>query len=452
MPAIVRKTMGKNLSGDLLTDILNSSNEYYIGIGKCDTYNADDSPTPTPVDSPREEREFRNNLQSIKKVEGATHVSKRVNWSSGTIYASWDDAESGKPVGDVDPTPWYVMNDAKEVYICLTQGKNTDGTPKTSIIEPNYGNVNGGVYTTPFSTSDGYVWKFLYSITPERIYQFLSGNHIPVQEAESSLAGGDSIEDLQFNVKAAAVGGEITSIVVVDGGTGYTSAPTIEVIGDGTGATATATVENGSVTKVDIAIGSMGQDYTFASLKITGDGTDCVLRPVISSSYGIGYNPIDDLKSSSILMNIKPNGTEYGSFIVENTFRQIGVLKNPYDTQDVLYTAVSSKVLPSMTLAITSPFESGRTITGSITGAEAIVNDNDGTTVFYNQNESTGFKEFQVGEVVVQSGVPTSAEISSISLKNGIDRFSGEVLYIENRTRIRRDAEQQEDIKVVITF
>ena len=117
MPAIVRKTMGKNLSGDLLTDILNSSNEYYIGIGKCDTYNADDSPTPTPVDSPREEREFRNNLQSIKKVEGATHVSKRVNWSSGTIYASWDDAESGKPVGDVDPTPWYVMNDAKEVYI-----------------------------------------------------------------------------------------------------------------------------------------------------------------------------------------------------------------------------------------------------------------------------------------------------------------------------------------------
>ena len=69
MPAIVRKTMGKNLSGDLLTDILNSSNEYYIGIGKCDTYNDADT-VVTPIDSPREEREFRNNLQSIKKVEG----------------------------------------------------------------------------------------------------------------------------------------------------------------------------------------------------------------------------------------------------------------------------------------------------------------------------------------------------------------------------------------------
>ena len=102
MPAIVRKTMGKNLSGDILTDILNSSNEYYIGIGKCDTYNDTDT-VVTPIDSSREEREFRNNLQSIKKVEGATYVAKRVNWSSGTIYAGWDDSESGKPVNGTEP-------------------------------------------------------------------------------------------------------------------------------------------------------------------------------------------------------------------------------------------------------------------------------------------------------------------------------------------------------------
>ena len=448
MPAIVRKTMGKNLSGDLLTDILNSSNEYYIGVGKCDTYNDADT-TVTPIDSPREEREFRNNLQSIKKVEGATYVAKRVNWSSGTIYAGWDDSESGKPVNGVEPTPWYVMNDAKEVYVCIDHGKNPDGSPKPSVVEPNYGTL-GVAYTDIFTTSDDYSWKFLYSITPERIYQFLSGNHIPVQEAESSLAGGDAIEDLQFNVKAGTVGGQITRMVVSAGGSGYADGTTtVTIVGDGTGAEATASIVDGVVTQIQMT--NYGQNYTYASVEIGGVGTDCVVRPVITSSDGLGFNPIVDLKSSSILMNIKPNGIENGSFIVENTFRQIGVLKNPNDTQDVLYTAVSSKVLPSMTLQITSPFENGRTIVGSITGAQAIVNDNDGTTVFYNQNESTGFREFQVGEVVVQSGVPTSAEISSLSLKNGIDRFSGEVLYIENRAKIRRDAEQQEDIKVVIT-
>lgn len=448
MPAIVRKTMGKNLSGDLLTDILNSSNEYYIGVGKCDTYNDADT-TVTPIDSPREEREFRNNLQSIKKVEGATYVAKRVNWSSGTIYAGWDDSESGKPVNGVEPTPWYVMNDAKEVYVCIDHGKNPDGSPKPSVVEPNYGTL-GVAYTDIFTTSDDYSWKFLYSITPERIYQFLSGNHVPVQEAESSLAGGDAIEDLQFNVKAGTAGGQITRMVVSTGGSGYADGTTtVTIVGDGTGAEATASVVDGVVTKIQMT--NYGQNYTYASVEIGGVGTDCVVRPVITSSDGLGFNPIVDLKSSSILMNIKPNGIENGSFIVENTFRQIGVLKNPNDTQGALYTAVSSKVLPSMTLAITSPFESGRKITGDVTGAEAIVNDNDGTTVFYNQNESTGFREFQVGEVVVQSGIPTSAEISSISLENGIDRFSGEVLYIENRAKIRRDAEQQEDIKVVIT-
>ena len=449
MPAIVRKTMGKNLSGDLLTDILNSSNEYYIGVGKCDTYNDADT-TVTPIDSPREEREFRNNLQSIKKVEGATYVAKRVNWSSGTIYAGWDDSESGKPVNGIEPTPWYVMNDAKEVYVCIDHGKNTDGSPKPSVVEPNYGTL-GVAYTDIFTTSDDYSWKFLYSITPERIYQFLSGNHIPVQEAESSLAGGDAIEDLQFNVKAGTVGGQITRMVVSAGGSGYAADNTTEVniVGDGTGATATASVVAGVVTQIQMT--SYGQNYTYASVEIDGVGTDCVVRPVITSSDGLGYNPIIDLKSSSILMNIKPNGTEGGSFIVENSFRQIGVLKNPKDTQGDSYTGTSSKVLPSLTLTSNSQFENGRKITGATSKAEAFVNDNDGAQVFYHQNESTGFKAFMENEGVTQSGVVVTGDISSISLMNGIDRFSGEVLYIENRAKIRRDAEQQEDIKVVIT-
>ena len=120
------------------------------------------------------------------------------------------------------------MNDAKEVYVCIDHGKNTDGTPKTSIVEPNYGTL-GVPYADVFTTSDGYSWKFLYSITPERIYQFLSGNHIPTQEAESSLAGGDAIEDLQFNVKAGAVGGQITRMVVSAGGSGYAADNTTEV-------------------------------------------------------------------------------------------------------------------------------------------------------------------------------------------------------------------------------
>lgn len=442
MPAIVRQTMGRSLARNLLEDIQNSSNEYYIGIGKSDVFNETDT-VISPVDSSLEEREFRNNLQSIKKVEGSTFVTKRVNWSSGTIYAGWNDAV------DREATPsWYVLNDAKEVYICLDHGKNLDGTAKPSVVEPNYGLLNVD-YLLPFTTVDGYTWKFLFSLTPERIYQFLSSNHIPVDEAQDSLGAGDSIEDLQYNVKDTAVGGQIISATVIDGGTGYDVAPVITVIGNGSGATATAHVLNGAVTRIQMT--DYGSGYTYASFDISGGGYDCVIRPIVTNANGIGFDAIDDLKTSSILMNIKPDGTESDTFIVENSFRQMGVLKNPNTPEGTPYTGTSIKALPSITLTGTSPFESGKIITGTTSAAVAYVNQSDDSTVFYHQNESTGFAQFVTGETVTQSGVAVSGEIQSVSAVNGIDRFSGDVLYIETRARIRRDAEQQEDIKIVIT-
>ena len=107
--------------------------------------------------------------------------------------------------------------------------------------------------------------------------------------------------------------------------------------------------------------------------------------------------------------------------------------------------------MPSITLEATSPFEKGKLITGATSGAKAYVNDSVDTEVFYHQNESTGFEPFQAGEGVVQEGQILTGVIASITLQNVIDRFSGDVLYIENRARIRRDEEQQEDIKIVIT-
>ena len=72
--------------------------------------------------------------------------------------------------------------------------------------------------------------------------------------------------------------------------------------------------------------------------------------------------------------------------------------------------------------------------------------------ISYHQNSFTGFQSFQDSENITQSGVVGIGEISSISPVNGIDKFSGDVLYVENRSKIRRDLEQQEDIKVVITL
>ena len=88
----------------------------------------------------------------------------------------------------------------------------------------------------------------------------------------------------------------------------------------------------------------------------------------------------------------------------------------------------------------------------SANGAEAYVNESVNNFVYYHQNESTGFVPFGVGEIVEQVGTSLQQTVTGLTDHPEIDRHSGEVLYIENRYRIIRDAEQQEDIKVVITI
>ena len=65
--------------------------------------------------------------------------------------------------------------------------------------------------------------------------------------------------------------GSLESIIVKNGGSGYTSAPTVTINGNGTTqATATATIEDGKVTSISIT--GSGKRYTNVSITISGGG------------------------------------------------------------------------------------------------------------------------------------------------------------------------------------
>ena len=53
-----------------------SSNHYYIGIGRSDVWNSTDT-APDAESSLLEERLFRNNLQSVKKVADVSFIVPR---------------------------------------------------------------------------------------------------------------------------------------------------------------------------------------------------------------------------------------------------------------------------------------------------------------------------------------------------------------------------------------
>ncbi len=77
----------------------------------------------------------------------------------------------------------------------------------------------------------------------------------------------------------------IDDIQITNAGFGYTSAPTITIVGDGTGATATATIVNGRVDS--ILITNRGTGYTTATILFSGgNGQSAAASPVIAARFG----------------------------------------------------------------------------------------------------------------------------------------------------------------------
>ena len=62
----------------------------------------------------------------------------------------------------------------------------------------------------------------------------------------------------------------ISSISIINPGSGYISEPTVTITGDGSGATAKATIVNGSIQSIEVV--NRGIDYTRALVTITGGG------------------------------------------------------------------------------------------------------------------------------------------------------------------------------------
>ena len=97
------------------------------------------------------------------------------------------------------------------------------------------------------------------------------------------------------------------------------------------------------------------------------------------------------------------------------------------------------------------------TIQGGSSGAQAHVVSYDSVNerIYFSQDETTGFESFSSGESVTATGAGTSTgAVASGGQTNAaeFDRYSGEILYIENRVPVTRTSSQTEDIKLVVRY
>lgn len=431
-----------------------ASDSLYLFLGKSDAWSnsvtvTTDSTAPIPADTIVEENDARQNFMAAKKVTASdvSHVTLRHTWASGQTYVPWDDADS-----DIFTKSFYIITDEYKVYKCIKAGTGA------STAKPTQTNVN------PTTEGDGYTWKYMFTVFTTDASKFLTNNYMPVKTV--SLAPGQVIGNLsaddqikyQFQLDSAANAGKIYRYVVTNGGTGYSSNPTVTVYGNGTGAQATATVSSGVITAINVTGTSYGSGYSNAYVVITdGTGVNATARAILSPVNGHGTDPVRELGGYYVGVATRLEYAEgSGDFIVNNSFRQIGMLKNPYNYgTSTISTATTLSGLRQIHMSSHSGFTVGDYITGGTSGARAYVDAYDTGTgnIKYHQNDKTGYGTFQASETVTGHVGGTGVIASSSGLLNPeVDRFSGQLTFLENRAPINRSASQIEEIKIIVEF
>jgi hypothetical protein len=424
----------------------------YVYIAKSDAWSntytdITDSDPPVPADSLYDERAVHDNMIAMKILTSSdiSHVVPRNNWVQGSSYYAYDDGDD-----EIFDKPFYALTDEYKVYKCIRAGAGA------STIKPVHTNTQ-----FPQTEGDGYTWKYMYTLQATQSDKFLTNYYMPVKTVvdDGNLSTDDQAQyDAQVDARTAGKGA-IYRIAITNGGTDYTIKPTITIEGNGTGAvinSADITLSGGAITSITLS--NNGINYDQANVIISGgNGTGATARAILSPGQGHGTDPVTELGAFFVATNVKLEYAEgSGDFIVDNAFRQVGLIRNPfnYGTTNVS-TATTLSGLNQITVsgADIANISEGDVIQGQSSEALAIVDstDTDLGIVKFHQNFKTGWDSFQAGEAIAILGgavVGTNVVLGAPEYA----RYSGEIMFIENRDPINRYSTQIEDIKIIIEF
>lgn len=416
-----------------------ASSNLYVVIGRNVPWSNDSSPD-IANDSIYDQTLLWNNMITGKKVTGndLSHVVRRVNWSENIVYSYYDDRANNMFSDNVN---FYVLTDEYNVYKCLNNNNGANSTIKPTYI----------TFNSTSTESDGYVWKYMYTLSTKDKVRFLTNDWMPIRKIR--------IDDgsLQYQVQQEAVDGSIEAIIVSNSGSSYTNSSNIVIAisGDGTGATATASLNTLSNTVSTIYITNKGLNYSYANVAITGGGgSGATARAIMSPFGGHGSNPLYELGGSTLMLGVMIRPDDENVFVPTNDFRQISILRNPL---------INGTANAFSNSAFTQLLE--LTVAGS--GSDFI----DDEQVFQGASLATStfkgrvLKSNNITNVLYLTdyiGTPTSTNLFGLS--SGAVKFviqiqqpdlkprSGQLIYIDNISPVTRAEDQIENIKIPIKF
>ena len=346
---------------------------------------------------------------------------------------------------------FYVRNNVDQVFKCMDNNGGANST-----IMPEIG-LGGQLPENPYiETSDGYKWKYMYTISTGVKNKFFTDKYMPVIK-----------DQVVFD---SAVNGRIDIVEIIDGGSGYFNGSSVNnyailtVTGDGSGANVTADIVSGEIVKINFIDG--GSNYTTANIAIDDplntSGNAANLRVVISPQFGHGFDPIRELGASDQMISVDFVGDVDGYMPTQSDgtdkFREVALVKDPKYAANNIY--ATGAIYPMYTKIYTSnppvDFEhnaliyAGSSYAAATFSAYVVHFDND-TNVLY-VNRITGNVDSILSSTIYEKDNPSaSATVFSIE-KPDINIFTGEFIYVQNRAPVIRSLEQTETLKLVVEF
>lgn len=251
MSFLLKNNIHTSIARTFYDDVLSQRNVYYYFLGRTQTWGLTDIPPEIP-DTFSEEADIRNNIIYMSKigVSDICLVTERINWRANTVYDRYDANISPNNVSATGATniknaKFYVITDEMNVYKCINNNNGSMSTAKPT--GTSYENVQ---------LNDGYIWKFMYSVTPVLQYKFLTDTHMPVVQAlNKRYYEGFGIDSVTINKSGSGYSGSITTFA--------------EVMGDGEGAEIKLSINPSTGSISNVIITNQGSGYTSGAIKIT---------------------------------------------------------------------------------------------------------------------------------------------------------------------------------------
>lgn len=484
----------RNAIDSFLADV-GASNNYFVFVGGQSPYPTSDV-TPE-IDNQTIDVSTWNELMFGKKANFSRMALKHV-WESGTVYTEYDDS-----VELLDQN-FYVVTSSRDVFKCIY---NNNGAPSTS--EPT---KRAGKLGQPVKEDDGYEWLYLYTISKTDYTRFVTANYMPViantQVSAAAIDGGlfsasvlvdGSDYPYHSNTVAAVVNTSVfqlasganneiniykdSSIAITNTLTGntyvrkifssnsslwvtteafpsnflaagdceYSIGPTVIITSDtGSGAVAYAVVDTGSVSKVEFV--EYGTGYRDANITITsgsGLGSGAVVRAIISPVGGHGKDVYDELHVDSLGVQCLFDEWNENTFASDITYRTVGLIKNPTDSDGDLYTSNTFNQIATINIGLgTGSFTLGEIVRGNVSNNYGRFAYSNSSVVLLTGTSGTFLKDEELVGDTSLARRPVSANSSAVDLK----MYSGEILYIQNIQEVTRSPSNKEQVKLVISF